>query len=70
MLMKYSYAAVSAATGYGREAVALYAEAHGWERGLDLFQIVEFVKAMRKKGNADPAKVAELRAVLRGAGLL
>ncbi len=72
-MKKFSYSAVAEATGYGREAVVLYAESQGWNqnRGLDLSQIVDFMKAMKRKhGKYDPAEVADLRAVLQGAGLL
>ena len=74
-MKRYSFSAVAAATGYGREALALYGQAHGWSaaRGADLSQVVDFMKAMQRKsgsGKVDPAEVAELRAVLQGAGLL
>ena len=74
-MKRYSYSAVAAATGYGREALALYGKAHGWNpaRGIDLSQVVDFMKAMQRKsghGRVDPAEVEDLRAVLLGAGLL
>lgn len=73
-MKRYSLTAVAEATGYGREALALYGKAHGWNpaRGIDLSQVMDFMKVMNRKGGGrvDPAEVEELRAVLHGAGIL
>ena len=73
-MKRYSLTAVAEATGYGREALALYGKAHGWNpaRGIDLSQVMDFMKVMNRKGGGrvDLAEVEELRAVLHGAGIL
>lgn len=72
-MKRYSLTVVAEATGYGREALALYARAHGWNanNGVDLSQVIDFLKAMRRKNGCrhDPAEVKELRDLLRAAGL-
>lgn len=72
-MKRYSLTVVAEATGYGREALALYVRANGRNpaHGMDLSQVIEFLKAMRRKNGCrhDPAEVKELRDLLRAAGL-
>ena len=71
-MKRYSLTTVAAATGYGREALVLYVRANGRNpaHGMDLSQVIDFLKAMNRKGSGhyDPAATEELRKLIRDAG--